>query len=932
MGRRMGLVCSAALAAAMVSCSETPTQSGDSLSANVAAASDSVQLTYICGNMFRIRNRSFEPRQVRWGTYNVPSDTGSLRVRGRDVGAAQVDYFVTAQTKGTMRLFVGTRLVDTKANGNKAACAEPGDASALPDEGVRSNLDYFSEPKIVQSDSVVFSRTVVDVEFESGASAATVRAFQRKFHAQLVGRPGDGFYLFRIPDSGVHEAGRADLLNAMAGAEGVRSVVFYSLAGARKESGARFPNDGSASSRAAMLSGSGLAWYAPRLRLPQAWWCETGQYGSPRPKLAVFEHGAPATLPEDIANSVTLQYVADGWKRDTAIARRTSRRDSTWYWNHSVGVTAAASARGDNSIGVAGASWNSDVRLLTLDNVGGFSPGADVFGQLIVPELIRQQPRILSLSSDFVEWTGRAHARAVAGAKRDFQRLLAFAPELLIVVASGNDATVGPLSEIQVHKRPVLLSALLELRDVPQIGSRIVVVGASDRSGSRWDKSNALGGQLDIYAPGQAIPALRYSGAVEPDSGTSWSAPTVAGIAALLFASNPRLSPAMVKDFLLRGARDSVEMSNGTDSLPRPIDAGVYEVDAFGSLRLLASRAGTPLCGARIVPLVDRDTALRRVLVYRYQNATPEAITFRASGSNTFMRVSPAPGGRSFSVDADTARIASLTSSGWSIGTLAGFSTVRFGERDTVLAVMTPSSCPACVSVTLARAQGGRDNSWSAEPVHGPSLALAPDGSAIGWADTSHVHVRRIGKPSVDVQGHWYTNRQQRTWTLIRGSAFSHDGGHLAFAVTRAECPPIGGGGPPDDGILFSIRGGRRVRPPAVRPLLDLYVPGEGFGFEAENCPGSGGVPLFNEFVNRSWLEAYTLAASSGAATLLTRPSEPGYIPWLDVSEGGTRWEFKRTQSILLCAVAGERLTTLSRLFDRSLPASECDPIGRVRG
>lgn len=37
--------------------------------------------------------------------------------------------FVTARTKGTMRLFVGTTLIATKANGSKAACAAPVDSS-----------------------------------------------------------------------------------------------------------------------------------------------------------------------------------------------------------------------------------------------------------------------------------------------------------------------------------------------------------------------------------------------------------------------------------------------------------------------------------------------------------------------------------------------------------------------------------------------------------------------------------------------------------------------------------------------------------------------------------------------------------------------------------------------------------------------------------
>ncbi|MDZ7629786.1 MAG: hypothetical protein U5K74_00150 [Gemmatimonadaceae bacterium] len=117
----------------LLGCADTPVQVAAPEVSAAVAGTDSVALTYICGNMFRIRNSSFEPRRVRWEIYNAsPADTGSLWARGRDVGRTSVDFFVTARTKGTMRLFVGTTLVSTKANGNKVACAAPVDAAALP--------------------------------------------------------------------------------------------------------------------------------------------------------------------------------------------------------------------------------------------------------------------------------------------------------------------------------------------------------------------------------------------------------------------------------------------------------------------------------------------------------------------------------------------------------------------------------------------------------------------------------------------------------------------------------------------------------------------------------------------------------------------------------------------------------------------------------
>ncbi len=72
------------------------------------------------------------------------------------------------------------------------------------------------------------------------------------------------------------------------------------------------------------------------------------------------------------------------------------------------------------------------------------------------------------------------------------------------------------------------------------------------------------------------------------DSGTSFAAPLVSGIAALLFAVDPTLTPAQVKQFIVQGAQRSGRLAGGI-----PI------VDAYESLKLAAQRKGAPLCGNR---------------------------------------------------------------------------------------------------------------------------------------------------------------------------------------------------------------------------------------------------------------------------------------------------------------------------------------------
>lgn len=225
-----------------VSCTDASMAPRDTVALTAVPATDSVLLTYICGNMFRVRNTAFEPRDVRWDIYNAsPADTGSLRLRGRDVGAAHVDYFVTARTKGTMRVFMGGVLRQTTANGNNAACAPPVDTSAFA--AVSAKIQT-GESLTLLADSSTISRTQVEVRFATAASAATQRAFQRQFSAQYIGRVGR-LRLFRIPDSGAQPDSLQSLLAKMRSAPGVQSAAFLSLHEEVRRDGVRFPNDNS---------------------------------------------------------------------------------------------------------------------------------------------------------------------------------------------------------------------------------------------------------------------------------------------------------------------------------------------------------------------------------------------------------------------------------------------------------------------------------------------------------------------------------------------------------------------------------------------------------------------------------------------------------------------------------------------------------------
>lgn len=158
----------------------------------------------------------------------------------------------------------------------------------------------------------------------------------------------------------------------------------------------------------------------------------------------------------------------------------------------------------------------------------------------------------------------------------------------------------------------VLKSALLVLRESPAYSQRIVIVAGTQSPGNiLWDVdpadpsggSNLFTGSTDLAAPALNVAtddSAKAGGVVDVvyGDGTSMAAPMVAGLAGLILSIDPTLSPAQVKDYLVRGAQAPRQDSlTGGSTAPSPVSGapGVYQMDMYGTLALLAKEhPGTP--------------------------------------------------------------------------------------------------------------------------------------------------------------------------------------------------------------------------------------------------------------------------------------------------------------------------------------------------
>jgi len=102
---------------------------------------------------------------------------------------------------------------------------------------------------------------------------------------------------------------------------------------------------------------------------------------------------------------------------------------------------------------------------------------------------------------------------------------------IFVVAASGNDGSTTGISS-------------------PACGSGVVSVGATKKDDSFAPLTNRYSNLLDLLAPGVDIYSTTISGGFLSASGTSYAAPHVAGLAALMLEANPNLSPDEIREIM----------------------------------------------------------------------------------------------------------------------------------------------------------------------------------------------------------------------------------------------------------------------------------------------------------------------------------------------------------------------------------------------
>lgn len=245
-------------------------------------------------------------------------------------------------------------------------------------------------------------------------------------------------------------------------------------------------------------------WALKKIACPTAWSTTTG---SNSVIIAILDTGVDGTHPDLSSKMVP------GWNFYD------NNSDTRDVYGHGTKVAGTAAASSNNSIGVASVAWECKIMPIRVSDSRGYG-----YFSSMASGLTWAADRGARVANISYSASGSATVSAAAQYFRSRGGV--------VTVSAGNNSTF--------YNYP----------DDPNV----LTVAATD-SYDKLTSYSTTGTHLDLAAPGTAYTTTR-GGDYSAVSGTSISAPIVAGVAALVISANPNLTASQVEDILKQSADD----------------------------------------------------------------------------------------------------------------------------------------------------------------------------------------------------------------------------------------------------------------------------------------------------------------------------------------------------------------------------------------
>jgi subtilisin family serine protease len=234
----------------------------------------------------------------------------------------------------------------------------------------------------------------------------------------------------------------------------------------------------------------------------------------------------PANLPEYTDDELGTIDDLHGFD---ANANAGDPMDDNGHGTHCAGIIGA---EGNNGEGISGINWNVKIMPLKFLGRGGFGDVKDAIEA--INYAIERKKAGVNLRVINASWGSTQRSKALEDAIK-----AASDAGILFVAAAGNSSTDN-------DRRAHYPSNY----DLPNVLS----VAALDRNDQLASFSNYGAKTVHVAAPGREITSTWLGDQYREASGTSMAAPQVSGIAALILASEPKLSMAKLRERIMKSA------------------------------------------------------------------------------------------------------------------------------------------------------------------------------------------------------------------------------------------------------------------------------------------------------------------------------------------------------------------------------------------
>lgn len=469
-------------------------------------------------------------------------------------------------------------------------------------------------------------------------------------------------------------------------------------------------------------------WNLPQIGLPTAWNTTTG---SASVIVAVLDTGVDASHP-DLTGKITTGANA-GWN---FVANNSNTADDHSHGTFVAGIIAANTNNGQGGAGVCWACKIMPVKV--LDSSGNGTTFNVAQG---IDWAVSHGAKVVNLSLG-----GGASAALQTSVDN------AWNAGVIVVAAAGNNAGNADTSDDGVL--------------YPAAYANAIAVGANDSSGARSAFSN-YGPELDLMAPGQGVFSTlctcgSYSGGYGLGDGTSFAAPHVAGVVALMISAGIT-DKNVIRQNLINTA---------TDMGPAGFDNNTGYGRVNAALAVLPSYGVT--WGANTLPSSMAAGATANVTV-SFTNAGSAAWP---AGGGTPVRFSyhwkngACPGTTTAVFDGVRTALAADVAPGGSVA----------GLNASIAA--PPSAGTYCLQYDLVR-EGVTWFSWAGAAVQSGTVTVTAPVYGVSWgANTLPSSVAANSATNVNVT---FTNSGSLTWASGGANPV-----RLGYHWHSGACPPVG--------------------------------------------------------------------------------------------------------------------------------------------